>query len=80
MKAWISTPENILGLLIVGIFTALMVTYGHDVLGSFDVTEKLKIPVAALPIVFGFFIMKTNLTANIQAIRGDKAPPAPPAQ
>jgi len=79
MKNWILDSQNILGLIFIFASGFLMVSFGHNVFGALVLTDKLNVPYAALPMAFGFLILKTDLAANINALRGKTPPPQPPS-
>lgn len=77
MKNWIMDSQNLFGIICIVASGAAMVIFGHGVFGELVLTDKLNVPYAALPMAFGFLIMKTDLAANINALRG-KTPQTPP--
>lgn len=71
---WLKNPQNILGLCLIIFSSVIMIAFGHEVFGVLNVTERLVIPIAALPLAFGLLILKTDFFANVAALRGDTSP------
>lgn len=85
IKNWILDAQNILGLIFIVASGVSMTIFGHDVFGTLVLTDKLSVPYAALPMAFGFLILKTDIANNINALRGrtdviKSLPPQNPGQ
>ena len=77
---WLYDLQNILGLAFIVSTAGVMIRYGHDVFGTIKLTDAFNAPIAALPLLIGFLLLKIDIAGKLSAIRkavkGDE--PKPP--